>query len=242
MADASSPLRAESRQLQRQAMYKSSTPPWKEAYRKKCFDRLRKSRSKLVERFRQIKEDSEEAEVEMPGVELIKDIMSKEWISLWDDEAELAREADIPLDISFIPEDENVERILEVFEEIEAELKEEEQKLLKEHDMYEASFLSEENELCLALESLTADDVICPLCQKNPLHENKGVIFCKCGLRINTEQDGFKLADVKAQLDSGVEIHSLACDTVPVFSMMCVLGTTNLFMTCEACDFMHIVI
>ncbi|CAI9740637.1 Hypothetical predicted protein [Octopus vulgaris] len=238
MANAASPLRTEDRKLQRQAMYKVSTPPWKETYRKKCFERLRLSRAKLLDRFRQMK-DEPEGETD---VELIKDIMNKEWLSLWDDEAELEREANIPLDISFIPEDENVERILEIFEEIEAELKEEEQKLLREHDLYEESYLNEEKELCSALESLTADEVVCPICKKNPLIENKGVIFCKCGLRINTEQDGFKLADVKAQLDSGIEIHNFTCDAEPEFSMMCVLGTTNLFMTCEACDFMHIII
>ncbi|XP_014777634.1 RPA-interacting protein A isoform X2 [Octopus bimaculoides] len=229
MANAASPLRTEDRKLQRQAMYKVSMPPWKETYRKKCFERLRLSRAKLLDRFRQMK-DEPEGETD---VELIKDIMNKEWLSLWDDEAELEREANIPLDISFIPEDENVERILEIFEEIEAELKEEEQKLLREHDLYEESYLNEEKELCSALELLTADEVVCPICKKNPLIENKGVIFCKCGLRINTEQDGFKLADVKAQLDSGIEIHNFTCDAEPEFSMMCVLGTTNLFMTCE---------
>lgn len=226
---------------QRQAMYKVSTPPWKETYRKKCFERLRKSREKLLSKFRHI--DSTEQETDF-GHDLIKDIMSREWRTLWDEETEMTKVADLPLDISFIPpeENENIDRLLKIFEDIEEELKLEELKILEEFESYEEGLLLEEKSLCEAFEALSADEVICPICKLNPLHENKSIIFCKCGVRINTEQDGLTLSNVKQMLKDGLELHNYACQTEPEFSTLSVLGTTNLFMTCKDCDMMHVII
>lgn len=226
---------------QRQAMYKVSTPPWKETYRKKCFERLRKNREKLLSKLRHI--ESSEKEIDL-GNDFIKDIMSREWRSLWDDETEMTKIADLPLNISFIPpeENENIDRLIKIFEDLEEELKLEELRMLEEFENYEEELLLEEKSLCEAFEALSANEVICPICKISPLHENKGVIFCKCGIRINTEQDALSLTNVKQMLEDGLELHNYTCHSEPEFSTLCVLGTTNLFMTCKDCDMMHVII
>ena len=121
---------------------------------------------------------------------------------------------------------------LALIEEIQAEMKAEEAKMLAEIDNYETSLALEEEALCNAIEMLhTKQQVTCPICLKNTLLENKGVIFCKCGVRINTEQDGVTLDFVQHQLEEGQRQHE--CDANPQFSIQDKYGITNLLMTCQ---------
>ncbi|ESO97271.1 hypothetical protein LOTGIDRAFT_231480 [Lottia gigantea] len=213
----------------RQDMYKARTPPWKETYRKRCLDRLRGSREKLMTRFRKIDITSEKDD-------FIKDIMTDELKTL-------KREQAKDLDIEFEDTGFNgVDLMLNLFEDIQEELKHEELRLLEEHDRYEHSLKLEENVLCSAIEKLSTDEVICPICQKSTLLLNKNIIFCSCGVRIDTEQDCISLSNVKNQLEASIYQHSLACTTDPTFSIIADFGTQHLLMSCQVCDAMDIIV
>jgi hypothetical protein len=80
-----------------------------------------------------------------------------------------------------VPQD--VNEMVSLFEELTRELVEEEEQILKQ---YEKDVLFSEEALCAAIDTLITDDVICPICQKNVLHESHRVIFCACGLRVDT--------------------------------------------------------
>ncbi|GIY94987.1 RPA_interact_N domain-containing protein [Caerostris extrusa] len=43
-----------------QTLYKLKTPPWKETFRQKCYQRLKDSRARLVDKFRGLKMCSDE--------------------------------------------------------------------------------------------------------------------------------------------------------------------------------------
>lgn len=124
----------------------------------------------------------------------------------------------------FSAADFDIESVLNLFEDIQEELRHEELKMLAEFEKYEASVREEEDVLCSAIASLSAEEVICPVCQKNSLLQNKSVIFCKCGVRVDTEQDCLTLRNVKQLLDDGVKLHGKTCDTPPTFSVVSELG------------------
>ncbi|XP_045174147.2 RPA-interacting protein A-like [Mercenaria mercenaria] len=136
----------------------------------------------------------------------------------------------------------NIDQILDMFEDIQTELRQEELRMLEEYSNYEQSLLLEEKSLCSAIDKLSTIEVICPMCKKNTLLTNKSVIFCRCGLRINTEQDCLTLTNVKQMLDTGLEQHGEKCDCEPVYTVMSETGTSNLLMTCPDCDWMSVVI
>ncbi|KAL5017116.1 hypothetical protein ScPMuIL_006705 [Solemya velum] len=216
-------------------LYKAKTPPWKETYRKRCIDRLRQSRDKLQDRFRKINTNEEH------GDEFIKDLMRDELKLIRREQAGSPSNMQTGLQTIEEPGD-DIDNILSLFDDIQAELMREEMKLLQEYDLYKGSLRHEENSLCTAIERLCTVEVICPVCQKNPMMQNKSVVFCKCGMRVDTEQDCLTLTYIKQTLDDGTKQHSEACDYPPVFSVVAEVGSNNLLMSCEECDFLHIVI
>ncbi|XP_050408441.1 RPA-interacting protein A isoform X2 [Patella vulgata] len=211
-----------------QDMYKSRTPPWKETYRKRCLDRLRGSREKLMTRFRKIDMNNEPTTDDT----FIKDLMTEEWKSLQREQTDIDFEGDVN----------GVDKMLSLFEDIQEELRREELRLLQEHEKYEESLQQEEVVLSSAIEKLSTDEVICPICQKSVLMMNQNIIFCRCGMRINTEQDCISLGDVKVQLESAISQHNSSCSYNPVFKVMSEFGPQHLLMACQACDFMYIII
>ncbi|XP_048751806.2 RPA-interacting protein B-like isoform X3 [Ostrea edulis] len=217
------------------ALYKAKTPPWKDAYRKRCIARLRESREKLQEKFRNIKSAINEDD------EFITDLMRQELQTMQKKFCAGEEKLDIEMD-DFDAADFDIESVLNLFEDIQDELRQEELKMLAEFEKYEASLLEEENVLCSAIERLTAEEVICPVCQKSCLLQNKSVIFCKCGVRVDTEQDCLNLKNVKALLEDGVKVHGDTCDSPPTFSVVSELGPQNLLMSCKSCDWMSIII
>ncbi|XP_041347674.1 RPA-interacting protein B-like [Gigantopelta aegis] len=214
----------ESSKVQRQDMYKSSTPPWKDAYRKRCLERLRSSREKIHNQHRKFDKSGDEANTD--SASFVRHVMTEELQSF-----------DID---SFAIDD--LDAMLSLFDDIQKELKIEEEKMVNDYEEYKQSLVHEEVALSAAIEALSTDEVICPLCQRHALMLNKGVIFCPCGLRINTEQDCISLANVKQQLDEGLSLHSSACNKTPAFSVVDGLGITNLLITCQICDFMFVVV
>ncbi|RUS79169.1 hypothetical protein EGW08_013077, partial [Elysia chlorotica] len=195
----------------RQGMYKMRSPAWKETYRNRCLERLRENRSKCHTLRRKIYEHSQCLGVEdekedaaiindrggsgdnpkssrnSSAILSIEDIMELEWNHM-SEKLQPQRDEDGSNyidDMVLLYE----EVCSELKREIQNDLKREEEHLLQMQKVWEAEQQYQEDELCSAVESLTTEEVICPICEKCSLIENKGVILCACGLRIDTEQD-----------------------------------------------------
>ncbi|KAJ8312118.1 hypothetical protein KUTeg_009491 [Tegillarca granosa] len=189
-------------------------------------ERLRQSRSKLQDRFRKLSKD------DFKDDSFIEDLMREELEVIQKSLYSSSNDIEID-DIDLKDLDLDIDTTLSLFEDIQEELRREEMKLLEEFDTYERSLHIEEAALCTAIERLSADEVICPVCQKNPLLQNKSVIFCKCGMRVNTEQDCLTLKDIKKQLEDGMSQHGNTCDGFATFSVVEDLGSQNLLMSCK---------
>lgn len=218
-------------------MYKAKTPPWKETYRKRCLDRLRQSREKLQDRFRGI--NSKELEKDAND-NFVHELMKEELKSLQRSFQGSPSFDDDEMDTDKL--DFDVDDVITLFDDIQEELLKEEKRIIDEFENYEKSLQEEEIQLCSAVERLCTEEVICPVCQKSQLLQNKGVIFCPCGMRVNTEQDCITLANVKSSLEDGINQHSTTCEGDPVFSAVQDYGSNNLLMSCKTCDWMYIVI
>ncbi|KAK7088148.1 RPA-interacting protein B-like [Littorina saxatilis] len=219
----------------RRTQYKTGGHDWKETYRKRCLQRLRESRNELYAKRRGIGGASQpsDSEGERESDKFIKMLMSTELKAL-------KQEEDVDCEMDFFdPMTGEIDTTLALIEEIQEEMKAEEAKLVAEYEIFQVSLQKEEAALSSAIEMLNTHP-ICPVCAKNPLMENKGVIFCKCGVRIDTEQDGISLDFVGQQLEDAKELHE--CDGQPIFSVQDNYGIRNLLMICQKCDFMYIVI
>ncbi|XP_021340605.1 RPA-interacting protein A-like [Mizuhopecten yessoensis] len=220
-------------------MYKAKTPPWKETYRKRCLERLRQSREKLQAKFRKLGDiDTNKTEDDTFINDLMKDELQGMKESLKNPASQSAEVDDF--DIGDLTTD--IDNVLSLFEDIQAELKLEELKLIEEFERYESSLKMEEANLCSAIEKLCTEEVICPVCQKSPLLINKSVIFCQCGMRVNTEEDCLTLVHVKHLLEEGMMGHTAVCEGQAIFAVVQDLGPQNLLMSCKSCDWMSIII
>ncbi|KAL9980106.1 hypothetical protein ACROYT_G008649 [Oculina patagonica] len=220
------------------SQYKCSTPPWKEQYRKRCLDRLKNRRQKFVDKCRQ--------DCKTDDSSVVKDVMNEEWIRLSEENTELppwrpTRESCTPF--AGIEVDNSLDEVLSLMDEIQKELMDEERKILARYD---ENLMFEEASLCAAIESLKTDEsVLCPICKRNTLHQNKQVIFCACGMRIDTEYDAVNLIYVRNQIEEALAGHREGhCMAEPEFCVSFVkeLGVSNLVSLCKACEFMYIVL
>ncbi|XP_072048255.1 RPA-interacting protein-like [Amphiura filiformis] len=216
------------RAAKRRQQYKTSTPPWRETYRKRCFDRLRKSRESLLDRFGGEGASSDTGSECSPSSVLVRHVMAEEWRSFKRERDQYRKQNENLPDL--LDDIEDIDEVLSIMDDIQTELIKEEQAILAE---YEASINLEEASLCAAVDNLTTDDVICPICRKNPLMLNKGVIFCACGIRLNTEQDSITLGYIREVLSNGVIQHNRHCHSQPVFSVNDAYELQNLIMSCK---------
>ncbi|ELU09329.1 hypothetical protein CAPTEDRAFT_223210 [Capitella teleta] len=211
----------------RKLMYKGNSPHWKETYRKRCHERLKRSRELFMQRFRQ---SPVERNV---GDSMLHNMMEEEWMSM---QSEIPALRGVPFkpNSSMQELDEDIDGILTFLDGIKSEMMYEEQRLIDDVVNYEEGLLS------AAIGGLS--DVVCPICQKSKIFMSSGVIFCRCGLKINTEQDCISLSTVKENIDFGLQQHGSTCDKVPKFSVFNSVGVDSLMMTCEVCDHMYVVV
>lgn len=224
----------------RQGKYKYATPPWKEVYRKRCLRRLQEGRSKLVDKFRRIDEDQSE------NSNLVQEVMEEEWDALRQEKNNCLSSDSLqynPFASAAESEpNEDLNDIINIVEEIQNELIKEEQLMLSK---YEEGLKFEEERLCAAIQCLQTDDLICPICKQNPLLQNRQIIFCSCGIRIDTESDAITLEFVRNQLRDAMEQHSNeGCLAEALFSVSSYpeLGVSNLIMACKSCDFLAVIL
>lgn len=203
-----------------QKFYKVGSPGWKESYRRRCCDRLKNSRAKLLQRFRNNCNISNGSE---RNNSIVDDILKDE----------LSQEENY---------DDDFDTIVKVMEEIRLELMIQEREILLQHDRLKEMEDKELNCAIMDHENQTNDKVLCPVCSYHYLEQLENVIGCKCGVRIDIGQDNITLDYVGLQLRVGTTVHADKCRCKPVFGMMHEYDSHNLVMSCETCDFMFIVL
>uniref|UniRef100_A0A8C8EDI1 RPA interacting protein n=1 Tax=Otus sunia TaxID=257818 RepID=A0A8C8EDI1_9STRI len=189
-------------------------------------ERLRRSRAKLLERYRQA---GERARGPAPGALLVQEVMEQEWQAL--QAAQESRPA--------LGGEETLAQMLEdpdelaVLEEIQQELILQEQSVLEE---YERSLQFDEECLNAMLDGLEASNkVICPVCRKNNLTVRNHLVFCQCGLDISTQ--GMTEEKLRSLLENTLTEHSQRCFHNPEFTVTSGMEEeTSLLMSCPVCD------
>ncbi|XP_047007698.1 RPA-interacting protein isoform X2 [Ictalurus punctatus] len=245
--------------LQRhRSLYKSTTPPWKETYRKRCVERLKNSRSRLLEKYRQMRDPTKSSL-------LVQEVMEVEWSALQSANQRLPslwKKDGMYRDVQEHDE-------LAVLEEIQQELISQELSIIEE---YHKSQQYEELYLDSIVDGMEEDGkLICPVCHANNLTVNSHFTSCPCGLYINTVvlcglcvlgnnricslvgmsepismflQGRNITADVLQHLlELRVTEHLEYCLQNPIFSVASsVDGGPNLMMSCRVCDYLTIVL
>nr|XP_018670338.1 RPA-interacting protein A-like [Ciona intestinalis] len=209
----------------RKAMYKVGSPAsggaWKETYKRRCAERFHKSRSKLLDKYRNIVIDETTEE------DSLETVMNQEL-------QKMQEECLTPFTGPITFED-----VVKTMEEIKQELLEWEAELI---------FQSENQQMKIEVENHEAiiengeNQVICPICCVNHLEVQINHLKCRCGVNINLRQDAITLSHVKQSLEEGVTSHFNNCHCKPSFKVKTKFLQTNLILTCLACDFMYIVV
>lgn len=92
----------------------------------------------------------------------------------------------------------------------------------------------------------TSSNVLCPVCARNILHVQHGVVFCSCGLRLDGgTYDNLTLDVVRARLAQVFEEHATRpCSKSgpPTFSCRERFGFTFMHAQCETCGMDSIVL
>nr|XP_058902811.1 RPA-interacting protein isoform X1 [Kogia breviceps] len=178
------------------------SPPWKEAFRQGCLERMRNSRYRLLNKYRQ-------AGGNMSGgaqnTVLVQEVMEEEWNALQSVESqpEALAQLEEPLDLA-------------VLEEIQQELIDQEQSIISE---YEKSLQFDERCLSVMLAEWEANSLICPVCTNFQSPEVTEQKFRAC-LEDSVKGHGARCPHTPAfSVTEGTEAKSsllmscLACDT-----------------------------
>ncbi|KAL2765638.1 RPA-interacting protein isoform b [Daubentonia madagascariensis] len=196
------------------------SPPWKEAFRQGCLERMKNSRARLLNKYRQ-------AGGNMPGraqnTFLVQEVMEEEWNALQSVKncPEALAQLEELMDLA-------------VLEDIQQELVEQEQSIISE---YEKSLQFDEKCLSIVLAEWEANPLICPVCTKYNLRITSGVVVCQCGLSIASHCPELTEQKLRAYLEGSVNEHSAHCSHTPEFSVTeGIEEKSNLLMSCLACD------
>ncbi|GCC18487.1 RPA-interacting protein isoform X2 [Chiloscyllium punctatum] len=216
-------------------LYKTRPAPWKEVYRKRCVERLKNSRAKLLDRYRHVNQNSN---CSLNGSFLVQEVMDEEWRalkaqdgdfqSLWK-KGSLAEVLNTLEDINELAE----------FEEIQQELLSEEQAIIEE---YEASLRFDEACLNAMIDGFDVPDrLICPLCNRNYLNVNSNFITCLCGMCITARE--VTVQQFRALLEHSVTEHNTLCGHCPSFCLVNGMeAEPTLLMSCQACDYLSVIL
>lgn len=216
------------------SLYKGTTPPWKETYRKRCVDRLRNSRSRLLEKFRQTGGSQQRSG---PGSStIVQEVMEEEWTALQSEDQRLPSlwgPQGIAEMFSVMKEYDE----LAFLEEIQQELRSQEMSMIEEHLQFEQRYISS------VVEGMGEKHVICPMCHTRNLSINSHFISCICGLYLNTKNQNITPDVLQGLLESRVSEHAESCLQNPVFSVTPNTdGPSNLLISCQMCDYLSIVL
>ncbi|XP_029912913.1 LOW QUALITY PROTEIN: RPA-interacting protein [Myripristis murdjan] len=221
------------------SLYKGTTPPWKEAYRKRCVDRLKNSRSRLLEKYRQMGESHQRCG--STASIIVQEVMEEEWSALQSEDRGLPslwRPEAMAEMFSVMREYDE----LAVLEEIQQELMAQELSIIAE---YERNQQFEEQYISSVVEGMEEQEmqIICPICHMNNLNINAHFTSCPCGLYINTRQRNITPEVLRCLLESRVSEHMEECLHNPVFCAAASTdGSPSLMISCKVCDYLSIVL
>ncbi|XP_056412355.1 RPA-interacting protein isoform X2 [Hyla sarda] len=216
--------------MRHRTLYKGTTPPWKETYRKRCVERLKGNRSRLLDKFRQV---GERLGAGVGGSFLVQEVMEEEWKAMQMHSSSLPslwRKDSLSQD----PDE------LVTLEEIKQELLLEERAMVEEIE----SVIQFENDCLDSVVGLhSGNKVVCPVCHRNNLTVTSCFVMCQCGVYVNCKSQGMNTEKLQALLEGNLSAHGGCCSEQPVFSVgFGAEGMSSLFMSCCVCDAMAIII
>ena len=90
----------------------------------------------------------------------------------------------------------------------------------------------------------TGDDggLLCPVCQRHNITFRSHGLVCPCGVRINTQTDHVDDSFLRHQLAALVDHHASCCPAQPFFCVQNQFGVEGLYMLCNTCDALELVI
>lgn len=160
----------------------------------------------------------------------------------------LTQEASTLRDLDRKPPELSTTELNALIEELEAALdaerREAEERMLREQQMLIAESDEEMREL-LRMHRRVGDgakegEVLCPVCSVDRLNVREGVVFCRCGLRLDGgTYDNLTLEMVRERLLEVIEEHAgrgCARRRPPTFSCREKFGFTFMHAFCDACD------
>ncbi|KAI1903546.1 hypothetical protein AGOR_G00028300 [Albula goreensis] len=203
----------------------------------RCVERLKNSRSRLLEKYRQMGETIRSG---ASSSLLVQEVMEQEWNVLRSSDHRLPSlwsKGGIGEMRSFLEDSDE----LAVLEEIQQELLAEEVLILEE---FEKSMQFEEGYLNAVVEGMEdTGQIICPICHMNNLAVNSHFTSCQCGVYINTRHRNITPAHLRSLLERTVTEHMEECQHNPVFSMASNAdGAQNMIISCKECDYLSIVL
>ncbi|XP_050694297.1 RPA-interacting protein B-like isoform X2 [Eriocheir sinensis] len=223
------------RRLHHKRLYKNArgkTPPWKDVYRERCKERLRSSRSQLVDRFRAAGDTINHNNNSLQTAMRVQDVMEVEWVAMSPDSG-------FPLASEDDPQ-EDEQTLLELMEEIQQELMSEEEQTMMDVLKFDTAALASQV-------ALQAEEVICPICQETvnksaPPASVSGdgptsnLLVCGCGLAL--QGANLTLNTVKSSLENTLSHHGQACIGRMSFTSTTDTQGANVLITCSLCDWM----
>ncbi|XP_075051062.1 RPA-interacting protein isoform X2 [Mixophyes fleayi] len=220
--------------MRHRALYKGTTPPWKETYRKRCVERLKGNRSRLLDKFRQV---GERVNAGIGGSFLVQEVMEEEWKAMQFEDGSLPslwKKETFSQALGILQDSDE----LVTLEEIKQELLLEEQAMVEEIE----SIIQFEEECLDSVVGLNnVNQIVCPVCNRNNLTVTSCFVLCQCGVYIKSQ--GMSIEKLRALLDGNLSAHMYSCSEQPVFSVVLgAEGVSSLFLTCYACDAMSVII
>ncbi|KAM9320789.1 RPA-interacting protein [Gastrophryne carolinensis] len=221
--------------VRHRSLYKAATPPWKETYRKRCVERLKGNRSRLLDKFRQVGD-----RVNGGGSFLVQEVMEEEWRAMQSDAGGFAtslwRGNSLSQALGILQDPDE----LITLEEIKQELLLEEQAMVAEME----NILQFEEECLDSVLGMNAEaQIVCPVCNRNYLTITSCFVLCPCGVYINCKSQGMNTETLRFLLETNLSAHGSNCSEHPVFSVaLGPEGLSSLFMSCAVCDGMAIII
>ncbi|XP_013874855.1 RPA-interacting protein [Austrofundulus limnaeus] len=226
--------------LQRhQSLYKGTSPSWKEKYRRRCVDRLRNSRSRLLERYRQTGESQLRTGTWTPS-SIVQEVMEEEWTALQSEDQRLPSSLWGPQGMQEMFSAMKEYDELAVLDEIQQELRSQEMSIVEE---YERNLQFEQQYISSVVDRMDERHIICPICHMNNLTVNNYFISCVCGLYINTKGQNITPDVLQHLLESRVSEHMEHCLHNPIFSVAADTdNSSSLLISCKVCDYLSAVL